>query len=63
VNIISIARNEDTILPGALDPKPCAICGEPVYSDLQQTLSEDIYGVVICVHCESSYICYRWGLF
>lgn len=49
------ARTEDTILPGALDPKPCAFCGAPVYSDLQQAFTEDQYGKVICCTCEFSY--------
>gem|GEM_PF-5760066 len=42
----------DTILPGALDPVPCADCGETVYSDLQQTFTKDRYGRVLCLECE-----------
>jgi hypothetical protein len=44
--------NEDTILPGALDPKLCALCGAPVYSDLLQTSSQEMYGKILCLACE-----------
>lgn len=49
-------REPDTILPGALDPKPCAICETPVYSELQQTVTEDLYGKVLCCKCEDVYL-------
>jgi len=42
----------DTILPGALDPKPCALCGAPVYSDLQQEFTTDVYQKILCLDCE-----------
>jgi hypothetical protein len=48
-----ITRSElDTILPGALDPKPCALCGGPVYSELIQVSSEHMYGKILCLACE-----------
>jgi hypothetical protein len=55
-----MVRPEDTILPGALDPKPCSICGAPVYSDLQKTITQELYCRILCVDCESSYL---WGQF
>lgn len=47
----------DTILlcPGGDDPKPCAICNAPVYSELQQVFTEDTYGLVLCCDCEFSF--------
>lgn len=53
-------RTEDTILPGALEPKPCSLRGTPVYSEHQQTLSDELYSKTICYNCEHSYL---WGMF
>ena len=53
-------RNEDTILHGALEPKPCSIYEDPVYSELQQALTPKIYCKIVYTDCESTYL---WGQF
>ncbi|AKB47411.1 hypothetical protein MSKOL_1634 [Methanosarcina sp. Kolksee] len=45
----------DTLIPGDPDPKPCAICSNPVYSELQQDFTEDEFGIVLCCDCEYSF--------
>lgn len=43
---------DEPILPGSLDPKPCARCDVPVYSEFQQEYTRDKYNMVLCVDCE-----------